>query len=240
MPNIIKSARTLEFGYYQLPLKSVSYEAIAAANDVLCDEKRGQNDPSAEDEADKIIKDAQQRAQEIISQAQLEAELLKEQAIQKGLAEIEGKREALLGDVQTLLANAQHVREEIIRYAEPQVVELSLQIAKALIKTSLFVEADLIIEIVAEAISLLAGEESIMVKVNPEDLAVCREHKLYFQEQLADDGLIKILPSAAVGKGSCVVQGQYAVVEAFLEERFNILRDALLKEASHDPKKPAA
>ncbi|MCR3920894.1 MAG: FliH/SctL family protein [Firmicutes bacterium] len=239
MPNIIKSARTLESGFYKIPFKSVDNKdstSVDVATRVDADES---NDTNAMDEAQKIVQDAKQAAQEILSHALLDAEKVRQEAILKGQEEINRKRDALLEEARTILVNAKLVREKIIKVAEPQVIELSFLIARALIRTSLFLEKDVIKDIVAEAILLLSGEESIMVKVNPDDLTVCREHKFYFQEELTDDASIKILPSEDVVKGSCIVQGQYAFVESFLENRFITLREALLKEANDDTRKPS-
>ncbi|RJX27867.1 MAG: hypothetical protein C4554_03670 [Dethiobacter sp.] len=243
MYKIIKSDRTLESGFYKVPLQQPAVAAEdenpPAEDDEILTEAPEDEGYGAHDEAEKIVKEAEEKAQQILRQAHMEAGALKEEALRRGLEEGNRERERLLEEARELMASVRQIREEIIKFAEPQVVELSLRIAKSLIKTSLLFEPGIIKDIVAEAISLLAGDESIIVRVNPEDLGVCRAHKVFFQELLTDDASIKFLPSEEVEKGSCTVQGQYALVESSLQERFNVLREALLKEAKYATQMPA-
>ena len=237
MHRIIKSGSTLESGYYRVPLQQLVLVTEDKRREIEDYGDLGKapfnQDLNADDEAEVIIKEAREKAQQILSQANLEAEAVKDEAFRSGLEE--GSRESgkLLEEARELIACAGMIREEIIKSAEPQVIELALKIARSLVKTNLLVEPELIKDIVAEAISILAGDENIMVKVNPDDLSICRANKDFFRELLTDGSSIKFLPSEEVEKGNCTVQGQFALVESLLQERFEVLRNALLKEASY-------
>ncbi len=232
---IIKSVRTLESGFYRVPLQPL---VLVTEDETQKDDEGYGSEPEQETlivdgEAERIVQVAREEAQKILNQAYLEAEAAKEDAFRRGVEEGASESGKLLDEARELMACVSAIREEIIKSSEPQVIELSLQIAKQLIKTSVLIEPELIKEIVADAVSLLAGDESIMVKVNPDDLSICRLHKDFFRELLTDGASIKFLPSDETEKGSCTVQGQFTLVESFLQERFKILSNALLKEASH-------
>jgi len=229
---IIKSDYTQESGFCNVPLQQLP---------VLADDESSfapgiSGMPAKVDsEARKLIKEARSEAEEILRQAKVDAEAMKAEAFKKGLEESSKERISLLEEARDVLAAAAQMRIKILSSAEPQVVELALSIAGHLLHTRIHIDPELIKDVVAEAILMLASGESIVVRVNPRDLSVCRSHKEIFQELLADGASIKFLPSEEVKKGDCTVQGQYALVESFLQERFNHIRDALLKEAAYAP-----
>lgn len=236
MPSFIKSNRTRDMGTYKIPLQRLAVVFDEDGMPQTEAEKEAQSFPEeggSHNAAAKILEEARQKAVTIVQEGYAAAEKLKQEAYIKGLEEGRAEQEQRLLEAKELVTSATLIRQEIIRAVEPQVVELSLKIAKTLLKTSVILEADLIRDIVAEAISLLAGEESIIVKVNPQDLAVCRNQKDFFKDLLTEDAAIRFLPSEGVEKGSCIVQGQFSLVESNLEERFQVLQEKLLEEAKN-------
>ena len=230
MSKIIKSGLAKDAGIYRIPLQKL----------VIGDEcePAPENEPAlvVEDEpseADIIIQEAEEAARRILISARNEAEALKKKAEQSAREMLFKERENLLDELRETISLAKRMRSEVIRVAEPQVVELSLMIAQALIKTSLLIKPELIRDIVANAISVLDAEESLIVRVNPDDLEMCRSYKGYLRELMADGTSIKILASEDVQKGGCIVQGEFALIESCLETRFNILKSALLEEAEY-------
>ena len=234
MYRIIKSERAREAGIYRINLKNLAHDS-----DVTMESRNNPDDGSGIRQGEickndgEILQAARQQAGEILAEARLEGEELREEALTRAREESSREREELLQKAREVIHTASRVRQEVIRSAEPQVVELALKVAKSILKTSVLIEPGLIKDIVAEAVSLLAGEESIIVKVNPGDLSTCREEKDFFKDLLAEDAGIRFLPSEDVEKGCCIVQGQFSRVESILEDRFKILQDKLLEEAKN-------
>ncbi len=73
----------------------------------------------------------------------------------------------------------------------------------------------------------MAGEEKVLIKVNPIDVKICRQHKDFFRTFLTEDAGIKFLPDEEIPPGSCRAYGQYSLVESFLQERFNLVKETL-------------
>lgn len=237
MHKIIKSNRSQDSGTYTIPLQKL---AVVSDEDTTLHEEGQEGTEGTMDSPDdplkmkkKILAEARQQAGNMLQEAQVEAEKLKKEAMLLGREEGRQEHEQLLQVAQDIMATVTQARGEIIRSAEPQVVELAIKMARSLLKTSVLLEPDLIKDIAAEAISLLAGEDSIVVKVNPQDLNSCRTQKDFFKEFLAEEANLRFLPSEDVAKGCCIVQGQFALVESCLEERFKILEKLLLEETKN-------
>lgn len=237
MLKIIKSGSSLEAGLYRIPLQSLvtaqDTDEVSQEEELALSEPQQEQADDAKAEAEQILEAAKQEAQAILDQAEATAVELKTEALEQASAEGQVQKEQLVVDAQKLVVEAQYLREEMLRLVEPQVVELSLQIAEAILKTSVSVNVDVIKEVVAEAISLLAGEDSIIVQVNPADIGICRSYKETLVDLLADEAAIKFVPAPEVARGNCIVQGEYALVEANIQDRFSLLQQAMLKEINH-------
>ncbi|MDO9574775.1 MAG: FliH/SctL family protein [Candidatus Contubernalis sp.] len=235
MNNIIKAPR--ESGVCQIPLEK---EKLMEPSDQGKDEgEHGIHPP--ENESFQFIEEARQEAAAIIKKAESEAKSLQEAAYKKGLetgqaegmADAQQKEEKILKEAREFLAETVELREMVLKAAESQVVELALQVAEALIHKKLETEKNFVVDIVAEALALVVGEESIMVKVNPDDLKTCCKYKDFFQDIISEGAKFKLLQDENVPQGSCRVFTQDSLVESFLDERFKALKEALLKEADY-------
>ncbi len=226
MTKIHKALCTRESGAYQMPLVLLSEEG---KKEVGKEETVLPTNPA------ELLKKAKSEALNMLEEAKRKALKLQEDAYsegfnqgkKEGMVSIEEEREILLAEAEEILLEAGRLRKMIIKSAEPQVVELSLQVAQTLLHVKLKTEKKLIVDIVAEIMILLAGEEKVLVKVNPSDIKACRQNKDFFRTFLTEDAGIKFLPDDEIPLGSCRAYGQYSLVESFLQERFDLVKDTL-------------
>ncbi len=182
-----------------------------------------------------------QEALRIVAAAIQEAENLKQKAFteafqqgrEEGLAAAREQMAALIAEAREVLSSAGKIRGEIIRSAEPQVLELALLLAETLLHAKLAIDRRAILGVVAEALAQVAGEEAVMVRVNPDDYAVCRDHRDSFPGFLDDDTGLRFIFDESIPRGSCRVQSKNGQVESILKDRFEILKRALLGEAEN-------
>lgn len=240
MYKIIKSAVARETGYYKVPLRQLIIEEEAPPKQeeppVLEPEEKEPEGPTAEEllaEARQALEEAQEEADRILAAARAEAESILAKARETAQEELAAAREKAAAELKSAVTLGDEIRKELIRTAEMQVLELTLAIAETLVKDSPLVAPEIIKDIVARSLCVLEKEESLTVFVNPEDLEACRAFKDQWMELLDRETTVRILPSAEVKRGGCIVQGQYARVESCLEEQFRRVKEALLKEAGH-------
>ncbi|UNC91745.1 FliH/SctL family protein [Candidatus Contubernalis alkaliaceticus] len=239
MNKVIKAPR--ESGVCQIPLKKEK-EIEKPVEPSGQEKDEGENGaPSPDNMSFQLLEEARQEVKAIINKAESEAKSLQEAAYKKGLetgqaegmAAVQRKEEKILKDARDVLTQTVKLREMVLQAAESQVVELALKIAEALIHKKLETEKNFVVDIVAEALALVVGEESIMVKVNPNDLKTCSKYKDFFQDIISEGAKFKLLQDENVPQGSCRVFTQDSLVESFLDERFKALKEALLKEADN-------
>jgi flagellar assembly protein FliH len=184
---------------------------------------------------------ARDEARRIRAAAIQEAENLKQKAFadafqqgrEEGLAAAREQMAAFIAEARQMLASAEKIRREIIKSAEPQVLELALLMAETLLNAKLATDRKAILGVVTAALAQVAGEEAVVVRVNPDDYAVCRDHRDSLPGFLADDAGLKFIFDESIPRGSCRVQSKNGQVESMLSERFEILKRALLGEAEN-------
>ncbi len=226
MNKIYKALYTKESSAYHMPSVLLPEE--------LKKETERKEKVLPEDPAE-LLRKARTEALDILEEAKKKALKLREEAYnegfnqgeKKGMIFVEKEKEALLAEAVEILAEAGRLRKMLIKSAEPQIVELALQIAQTLLNAKLKTEKKLIVDMVAEVMILLSKEEKVLIKVNPADVKTCRQNKDFFRTFLTEDASIKFLPDEEVPLGSCRAYGQYSLVESFLQERFKLLKDTL-------------
>jgi flagellar assembly protein FliH len=145
-----------------------------------------------------------------------------EQGIKGGQAEMAGRLKRL----DSLISELEGVKEKNIQDVLPEIVDLSLEIARKIIHKKIEQDRDIIVSVVREAVRKIGREEKMVIRVNPSDydtmisnLEVLRE-----ESRLRD---ITIEPSDAVSPGGCYIETPTGEVDARIEEQLREMRDAI-------------
>ncbi|MBS3947248.1 MAG: hypothetical protein KGZ57_02925 [Dethiobacter sp.] len=201
-------------------------------------------DPPASREA--LLAEAERKREEIVAEAfrQREAQLeaarmeiisLEEQARKtgyeagylEGLAE--GRRDAgrLRREAEELLQEASSLRREMLGRVEPEVVRLSVAIAEQMIGKQLALAPETIVSIVTQALQDASGYGAVLVRVHPEDLALCQAFSGEMQSVLRESASLDFLGDRTLAQGDCLVETDGALLECRLGERLAELRETL-------------
>jgi len=161
---------------------------------------------------------------------------IREEARAKGYAEglAEGRAAgmeqgyaAAAGEMQNIAQIASQLSQEVARADEViarDVLELALDVAKAMLKTSLHVRADLVLPIVAEAIRYLPSvQQPALLMLNPDDAAIVREH---MHDELAKAGW-RVVEDAQLQRGGCRIETATNQIDATTESRWQRIAEAL-------------
>lgn len=195
----------------------------------------------AEQRAAEILAAAQREREEILKQAEMNALDIGEQAKKEGyqVGYLEGlsvgRREANELRCQALeeLADAQKLRSEMLKQVEPQVVTLAMSVAEKMIGEQLATASDFILTSVKEGLAQINETGEILVRMNPEDIPVCKTYHSDLQANLREHSTLCFISDASLVKGSCRIETNGAVVECLLGERLTELRKMLAEAANH-------
>jgi len=164
----------------------------------------------------------------MLRQARMKAAEIEKEAYEKGFCEGEragretGEKmvEAVLKQYTQTLEELKGLRRNLLTGSEREVVRLSLEVARKVVKREVCVDEELILALVKVALSRLADQSVMTVRVNPKDC----QSILHFRESPGHrdswhDG-IKLVEDPLITRGGCLIETDSGVIDARVEEQF--------------------
>jgi flagellar assembly protein FliH len=158
----------------------------------------------------------------------MKAAEIEKEAYEKGFSEGEragretGEKmvEAVLKQYTQTLEELKGLRRNLLTGSEREVVRLSLEVAKKVVKREVSVDEELILALVKVALSRLADQSVMTIRVNPKD----GQSILHFRESPGHrdswhDG-IKLVEDPMITRGGCLIETDSGVIDARVEEQF--------------------
>jgi flagellar biosynthesis/type III secretory pathway protein FliH len=129
--------------------------------------------------------------------------------------------------LQGLAAKLNRFYDEIFTGQKEEIAKLSVEIARKILMQKVQ-DGDYEIEsIVKEALTNAPTHDSLVVHLNPEDLATCQK----VQEDDANGTLggIKLIADANIGRAECVLESGKGVIKSLIDEHLEQIEKALKK-----------
>src|SRR5262245_59415026 len=129
---------------------------------------------------------AQEQCEHLLQEAHLRVSEIEKEAYEKGFAEGqkagmevgESMGEALLKQYSSGLDALNKLRRELFSTSEKEVIRLSLEVARKIIKREVAIDEELILTLVKVALSRVADQTLITIRVNPRDYQTIERHRL--------------------------------------------------------------
>lgn len=181
-------------------------------------------------QADALRAAAQAEAQETRAEAQAEARTVAEKARREAsavtrLAYAQGRRDGL----RHWHAISSQQRREAATLLGSQRERLAGMVAQATASLLQGTALELYLDAALEALDRLAEESmTLSVTVHPDDCATAQRTVERLRPHWRDGTVVRLLPSAAVARGSCICESAGAYVDASLSLQLATLRQAAL------------
>ncbi|MBF0505308.1 MAG: hypothetical protein HQL09_00580 [Nitrospirae bacterium] len=149
-----------------------------------------------------------------------------------GMAEGKGEVAASLVRLGEIISSLEKFRENKLTEMLPQIIDLSLEIAKKIVHKEIDLDRNLILSVAQDAMRKVGEkEEYVVIKINPLDYEVMIPHIDLLKEQ---SGLrnISIEPSAAISPGGCYIETPTGEIDARLEEQMKEVQDVISTAAN--------
>ena len=164
----------------------------------------------------------------LISRAREEADAIREAAAkegyQAGLSQPKDDIAAFRESMKVFMGAKQEVFDTIA----PEILSISVDIAKKIIKKELTQAPELLLESVHEILKGLSKEETkITLHANPAQVSMLKSEVPQLAEQLGLEGKIMVIPDDSVMEGGCVVTTTNGVVDATIDTQLAIISEAL-------------
>jgi len=183
----------------------------------------------AKAEAQTILERAQADAERMITDAHEEAERIKAEAYDeaKSTGYDEGRQQGI-AEFSELVADFARRMRQIEDQAIPQLRDLALKIARKILGRELEFHPDAVIDIVKQALTEKARlRREVFLRVNPEDLAMIREHKADLVEVLSRCKEIGLREDPDVTRGGCIIETDAGIIDAQLETQLAVFERVL-------------
>lgn len=179
----------------------------------------------AHQSAHAIIEAAKKQAQELIDAAQVEKEKVFDEAREAG-------RQQGLAQVSEQLVRAKLLQTQVLQQAEKEIVALACKVAEKIIGKDLERSPELVVEICATAIETVRGAQQIVIRVNPKDAAILREHKPRMMELIGRVREIAIKEDADVARFGCIIETDSGTIDAQLVTQLEMLTNVLVGDSA--------
>lgn len=164
----------------------------------------------------------------LISRAQEEAIQIKEAAYQEGYNLGLEKAQSDLVAFKSNLGAFFNAEKRVFEAIAPDIIELSLEVAKKIIKHEVQTDPQIVIDTVLDILkSIPKNEPKITIKVNPIQSAFVKDNLPSQLTLLGVESKLNIMPDENITEGSCIVQTNNGVVDASIEAQLDIIQNAL-------------
>lgn len=164
----------------------------------------------------------------LISRAREEAAAIKEAAKKEGYQEGLDAAQAEIEELRGAIGNFLNAKQAVFDSIAPDILEISLDIAKKIIKKESIEDSSIILENIKEILSGLSKEEKkISLKVNPSQCAMLKQEIPEVVTSMGFEASVSILPDENVMEGGCVVTTSNGVIDATIESQLSIISEVL-------------
>ncbi len=164
----------------------------------------------------------------LISRAREEAVSIKEAAAKEGYQDGLSQAKEDLREVKNALTNFLSAKQEVFEYIAPDILEISVEIARKIIKREIQQDPTVIIENITDILKGLSKEETkVTLRVNPSQTAFLKKEIPEVINQVGLDAKILIVPDETVSEGGCMVTTTNGVIDATIDAQLAVISEAL-------------
>ncbi len=164
----------------------------------------------------------------LISRAREEADAIREAAAKEGYQEGISAARADIDMLRESMSRFVNAKQEVFDKIAPEILSISVDIAKKIIKKELSQTPELLIDSVMAILKGLSKEETkIMIRSNPAQVGMLKSEVSEIATQMGLDAKIVVIPDDAIMEGGCVVTTTNGVVDATIETQLTIISEAL-------------
>ena len=164
----------------------------------------------------------------LVSRAQEEAEIIKKSAFEEGYNKgLENAKD----DIETLrkdIVGFMKAPKEVFEYIAPDILEISVDIAKKIIKKEVESDPQVLINTIVDVLKTVSkSEPKINIRVKPQAVQFIKDTLPNITYQYGIEANINIVADPSIEEGGCVLQTNNGIVDASIDTQLEIIKKAL-------------
>ena len=164
----------------------------------------------------------------LVSRAQEESENIKKSAFEEGYRQGLEKANSDLDVFRSQLAQFMSAKKDVFEYIAPDILEISVDIAKKIIKKELESDPQVLINTIVDVLRTVSkNEPKISIRVRPQSVQFIKDTIPNITYQYGIDSKINVISDPSIEEGGCVLQTNNGIVDASIDTQIEIIKKAL-------------
>ena len=164
----------------------------------------------------------------LVSRAQEESENIKKSAFEEGYRIGLEKAETDIADFKKEFAKFMSARQDVFEYIAPDILEISVGIAKKIIKKELESDPQTIINTIIDVLKTVSkNEPRVTIRVKPQSVQFIKDTLPSVTYQYGIESKINIIADPSIEDGGCILQTGNGIVDASIDTQLEIIKKAL-------------
>ena len=164
----------------------------------------------------------------LVSRAQEESENIKKSAFEEGYKMGLEKSEEDLAKFREEFKKFMSARQEVFEYIAPDILEISVNVAKKIIKKELSTDPQIIIDTIIDVLKTVSkNEPKVTIRVKPQSVQFLKDTIPNMTYQYGIESKISIIADPAIEEGGCIFQTGNGIVDASIDTQLEIIKKAL-------------
>ena len=164
----------------------------------------------------------------LISRAREEADTIREAASKEGYQAGLEQAKADVSLIRETLNAFMNAPQEVYEQISPNLLEISVEIAKKIIKKEVSEDPQVLMNMIVEVLKGLSKEETkVVLRVNPTQVDTTKQAVPEILNLAGMDAKVSVLSDENVSEGGCMVTTANGVVDATIETQLSVISEAL-------------
>lgn len=164
----------------------------------------------------------------LISRAREEADTIREAASKEGYQAGLAKAKADLAEFKNTLSGFMNTPQDVYEQIAPEILEISVDIAKKIIKKEVSEEPQVLINTIVEVMKGLSKEETkIVLRVNPTQVDITKQSVPEILNMAGLEAKVVVFADENISEGGCMITTSNGVVDATIETQLAVISEAL-------------
>ncbi len=164
----------------------------------------------------------------LVSRAKDEADAIKRAAFDEGYKAGIDKAEADIEDFRNKLKAFLTAKKEVFEYIAPDILEISVDIAKKIIKKEVTLDPQVVMNIILDILkSISKTEPKILIKVNPVEVQFVKDNMPNALYELGVEAKVNVAGDENIQEGGCIFETSNGIVDASIDSQIEIVKKAL-------------
>lgn len=164
----------------------------------------------------------------LVSRAQEESENIKRSAFEEGYRMGMEKAQADFEAFRNELSNFMNAKRDVFEYIAPDILEISVDIAKKILKREMETDPQLIIDTIIDVLKTVSkNEPKITLRVRPQSVTFVKDTIPSLSYQYGIDAKISVVADPSIEEGGCVLETNNGIVDASIDTQIEIIKKAL-------------